>query len=163
MCIKGSNYSKTSNDYFGITQEILIIEYPRLPIKRTVLFKCDWFDPTLNIGTRAHRRYNMVEVHQKRKLSLYEPFILAKQAMQVYFCNYPSLKRDKRDWLVVCKVKARSLVELSHAPGSNKEAFQDDMPEHLNMVNTEDIPTHLNDEGIVVDLDDDEESSDEEI
>ena len=27
VCIKGSNYGEISNDYFGILEEILIIEY----------------------------------------------------------------------------------------------------------------------------------------
>ncbi|KAK1391118.1 hypothetical protein POM88_019296 [Heracleum sosnowskyi] len=164
VCIKGSNYSETSNDYFGIIDEILILEYPRRPIKKTTLFKCEWFDPTPNVGTRVHQRYNIVEVNQKKKLGVYEPFILAKQAMQVYFCNYPSLRRDKIDWLVVCKVKARALVEMPQATESHQEPYQDEMPEHLNMISTEDIPAQLNDmKGMHVDLDDDEESPEEEI
>ncbi|KAK1361057.1 hypothetical protein POM88_045531 [Heracleum sosnowskyi] len=164
VCIKGSNYSESSNDYFGMLDEILIIEYPRRPIKRTTLFKCEWFDPTLNVGTRVHQRYNIVEVHRRKRLSVYEPFVLAMQATQVYFCNYPSLRRDKVDWLVVSKVKARALVDLPQIPQSHREAFQDDVPEHLNMINTEDILTRLNDvEGTSVDLDDDEGSSAEDI
>ena len=91
VCIKGSNYSETFDDYFGIVEEILIVEYPRFPIKKTVLFKCQWFDPTLNVGTRVHPRYNIIEVNKRKRLSVYEPFILAMQAMQVYFCNYPRL------------------------------------------------------------------------
>ncbi|KAK1398076.1 DUF4216 domain-containing protein [Heracleum sosnowskyi] len=158
VCIKGTNYTEMANDYFGIIEEILILEYPRLPIKRTVLFKCEWFDPTPNVGTRAHRRYNIVEVNQKKKLNLYEPFILAMQAVQVYYCNFPSLKRDKRDWLVVCKVKARPLIELAEIPKSRQDAFQDDLPQHLDMISTENIATHLNDEhGDAIDLEDDEE------
>ncbi|KAK1404067.1 hypothetical protein POM88_003672 [Heracleum sosnowskyi] len=129
VCIKGSNYSESSNDYFGMLDEILIIEYPRFPIKRTALFKCEWFDPTLNTGTRVHQRYNIVEV----------------------------------DWLVVSKIKARALFDLPQIPQSHREAFQDDVPEHLNMIDTEDILTRLNDvEGTSVDLDDDEGSSEEE-
>ncbi|KAK1393458.1 DUF4216 domain-containing protein [Heracleum sosnowskyi] len=163
VCIKGSNYSESSNDYFGILDEILIIEYPRFPIKRTSLFKCEWFDPTLNTGTRVHQRYNIVEVHRRKRLSVYEPFVLAMQATQVYFCNYPSLRRDKVDWLVVSKIKAHALVDLPQIPQSHREAFQDDVHEHLNMIDTEDILTRLNDvEGTSVDLDDDEGSSEEE-
>ncbi|KAK1397248.1 hypothetical protein POM88_007111 [Heracleum sosnowskyi] len=164
VCIKGSNYSETSNDYFGIIEEILIVEYPRLPIKKTVLFKCEWFDPTLNVGTRIHPCYNIVEVNKRKRLSVYEPFILAMQAMQVYFCNYPSLRRDKVDWLVVCKVKARAFVELPQIPTSHREPFQDDLPEHLSIISTNNIPAYLNDEnGVEVDLDDDEGSPEEEI
>ncbi|KAK1368586.1 hypothetical protein POM88_034678 [Heracleum sosnowskyi] len=128
VCIKGSNYSETSNDYFGILEEILIIEYPRRSIKRTALFK-------------------------------------SMQTMQVFFCNYPSIRRDKVDWLVVCKVKARPLVELPQISESrNQDAYQDDFPEHLDVIRTDDIPTHLDDiEGTSIDLDDDEESPEEEI
>ena len=164
VCIKGSNYNETSHDFFGIIEEILIIEYPRLPIKKTALFKCEWFDPTSTTGTKIHQRYNIVEVNQKKKLNLYEPFILAMQAVQVYFCNYPSLKRDKRDWLVVCKIKARPFIELPSLPESRQDAFQDDTSEHSNFISSEDIPTHLNDEeGGEMDLDDAEETSEEEI
>ena len=139
----------------------MIIEYPRLPIKRTMLFKCEWFDPTLNIGTRVHPRYNIVEVNKRKRLNVYEPFILGMQAMQVYFCKYPSLRRDKIDWLVVCKVKARPLVEI---PISHQEPFQDDIPTHLSDISTNDIPTHLNDEsGVGVDLDDGDGTPEEEI
>ncbi|KAK1401065.1 hypothetical protein POM88_000670 [Heracleum sosnowskyi] len=86
------------------------------------------------------------------------------QAMQVYFRNYPSLKRDKIDWLVACKVKARPLVEMPQITESRDcDAFQDDAPEHLNMIITNDIPTRLNDfKGTSIDLDDDEECSEEE-
>ncbi|KAK1389981.1 DUF4216 domain-containing protein [Heracleum sosnowskyi] len=164
VCIKGLNYSEASNDYFGILEEILIIEYPRFPTKKTALFKCEWFDPTLNVGTRIHQRYNIVEVNCRKKLNVYEPFVLAMQAMQVYFCNYPSLKRDKIGWLVACKVKARPLVDMPQITESHdRDAFQDDAPEHLNMIDTDDIPTRLNDfEGTPIDLDDDEECSEEE-
>ncbi|KAK1370790.1 DUF4216 domain-containing protein [Heracleum sosnowskyi] len=73
VCIKGSNYSETSNDYFGILDEILIIEYPRLPIKKTALFKCEWFDPIINVGTRVHQCYNIV------KIKIRSPFFQAPQ------------------------------------------------------------------------------------
>ncbi|KAK1363397.1 hypothetical protein POM88_038958 [Heracleum sosnowskyi] len=157
----GSNYNETFNDYFGIIEEILIVEYPRFPAKKIVLFKCECFDPTPNVGTRIHPRYNIVEVNKRKRLRVYEPFVLAMQAMQFYFCNYPSLKRDKIDWLVVCKVKARPLVELPQIPKSHhKEPFQDDIPTHLNDICTYDIPTRLNDEsGVEVDLDDDDDGS----
>ncbi|KAK1394074.1 hypothetical protein POM88_013130 [Heracleum sosnowskyi] len=122
------------------------------------------FDPTLNVGTRIQPRYNIIEVNKKKRLSVYEPFVLAMQAMQVYFCTYPSLKRDKVDWLVVCKVKARPLVELPQIPISHQESFQDDIPTHLHDISTDDIPTHLDDEsGVEIDLDDDDGTPEEEI
>ena len=82
------------------------MEYPGLPIKLTVLFKCESFDPTINSGMKVHKQYPLVDVNLKRRLSKYEPFILVMQAAQVYYVSYPNLKRDKSDWLVVCKVNS---------------------------------------------------------
>ena len=39
VCIKGSNYSASNIDFYGRLVEILQLEYPALPIKRTILFK----------------------------------------------------------------------------------------------------------------------------
>ncbi|KAK1358973.1 hypothetical protein POM88_043447 [Heracleum sosnowskyi] len=77
VCIKGSNFSETFSDYFGIVEEILIVEYHRFPAKKTVLFKCEWFDPTINVGTRIHPRYNIVEVNKRKRLRVYKLFVLA--------------------------------------------------------------------------------------
>ena len=39
---------------------------------------------------------------------MYELFILATQAQQVYYTHYPSSKnKERNDWWVVCKVKSR--------------------------------------------------------
>ncbi|KAK4385676.1 hypothetical protein Sango_2691600 [Sesamum angolense] len=42
-----------------------------------------------------------------------DPFTLAKQEVQVYFTEYPSMKRDKADWMAFCKIKARRVVDDS--------------------------------------------------
>jgi len=34
------------------------------------------------------------------------------QASQVYFETYPSVKRTQNDWLAVCQIKARSIVDV---------------------------------------------------
>ena len=70
VCIKGSNYSDHhENDYCGQLQEVVELEYLSWPIKRTVLFKCEWFDPTLDIGTRVHPKYNIVEVNHRHRFN----------------------------------------------------------------------------------------------
>nr|GEX81959.1 hypothetical protein [Tanacetum cinerariifolium] len=122
VCLKGSNYSDESNDYYGILAEIVQLEYPALPIKRVVLFRCDWFDPTPNVGMKVHKGYNLVDVNHKRRFDKYEPFILASQSSQVYYTSYPSLRRDKVDWWALSKAKPRSFIDLL---GGNM-AFQDD-------------------------------------
>ncbi|XP_039118907.1 uncharacterized protein LOC120255075 [Dioscorea cayenensis subsp. rotundata] len=112
VCIKGTNYTTDENDFCGQLVEVLCLEYLGLPIKRTILFRCDWFDPTPNLGTKCHQEYKLVDVNQNRFFNKYEPFVLAIQATQVNYTTYPSLKRDKVDWLAVFKVKARYTVEL---------------------------------------------------
>ncbi|KAJ8761601.1 hypothetical protein K2173_004377 [Erythroxylum novogranatense] len=116
-------------DYYGKIIEILEVEYPVLPVKRCVIFKCNWYDPTPNIGTKVHNRYNVVEINFRRRLRQFEPFILAMQARQVYYVPFPSLRHDKADWLAVCKVKPRGVFE-SHTnveERNDSEAFQEDV------------------------------------
>ncbi|KAJ8764170.1 hypothetical protein K2173_005090 [Erythroxylum novogranatense] len=116
-------------DYYGKIIEILEVEYPALPIKRCVIFKCDWYDPTPNVGTKVHNRYNVVEINFRRRLRQFEPFILAMQARQVCYVPFPSLRRDKADWLAVCKVKPKGVFE-SHTnieERNDSEAFQEDV------------------------------------
>ncbi|XP_055962306.1 uncharacterized protein LOC130015687 [Mercurialis annua] len=46
VCVKGSLYAPTESDFYGILTDVLELEYSSLPIKRIVLFKFNWFDPT---------------------------------------------------------------------------------------------------------------------
>ena len=98
VCIKGSNYSDLSSDYYGTLKEIIQLEYHVLLTKSVMPFKCDWFDLTSYIGMKAHKDYNLVDINHRRRFNKYEPFILAGQASQVYYAPYPSMKRGKVDW-----------------------------------------------------------------
>lgn len=99
VCIKDSTYGNNFNGYYGILIEVVQPEYLALPIKRVVLFRCEWLDLTLNIGVKIHKHYNLVDINHKWRLNTCEPFILASDAEQVIYILYPSLKRDKFDWL----------------------------------------------------------------
>ncbi|KAG8635139.1 hypothetical protein MANES_17G119950v8 [Manihot esculenta] len=138
VCIKVSNYSSEESDYYGQLVEVLRLEYPGLPIKRTILFKCDWFDPTPNTGTKVHRQYRIVDINNKRRYSKYEPFVLASQAIQVIYASYPSKRRDKNDWWAVMKVKGRPVVEVSQTSSKTYEPFQEDDLDYAE-VNMDDI------------------------
>nr|GMD70570.1 uncharacterized protein LOC109179592 [Ipomoea batatas] len=158
VCIKGINYSVDESDYYGRLVEVVQVEYPGLPIKRTVLFKCDWFDPT-SVGMKVHSKYKLVEVNHKRRFNRYEPFILAMQAAQVYYCTYPSLRRDKLDWWAVCKIKARSNVEVPESSISTEDSlipapFQEETTDNHELVQIDEDPLHLDDpNGGVIELD----------
>ncbi|KAH0769726.1 hypothetical protein KY290_013707 [Solanum tuberosum] len=101
-----------TGDYYGRIQEIIQVEYRKAPLKQVMLFKCEWFDPVLNIGVKVHNQYKLVDVNHRRRFKKYEPFILAMQATQVCYMSYPSTKKDKDDWLAVLKVNPRDVIEL---------------------------------------------------
>ena len=86
----------------------------RFPIKRVILFKCQWYDQTTTgygYGTRIHLRYKLVDVHIGRSYRKYGPFVLASQPFQVYYLPYPSLKHSMKDWGAVCKVRSKHFEE----------------------------------------------------
>ena len=123
------------------------MEYPALPIKRVVLFNCHWFDPTPQLGTRTHFHYKLVDVNHTRSFNRYEPFILAAQAMQVFYASYPSTRQNMSNWWAVCKIKARGLVEVAASSTtllSNARAFKEDgIEEHQIDVHATEDPRSL--------------------
>lgn len=125
VCVKGTDYGQCEHDYYGTLDEIVQLEYPGEPIKRIVLFKCKWFDPTLNTGTRVHKHHGIVEVNLQRSYSKYEPFIIAQQAVQVYYMPYPEKRRDNSNWSVVIKTKARSTIDARGYEISHTHAYQE--------------------------------------
>ena len=58
---------------------------------------------------------------QSRHYRVYDPFIFAQQAEQVYYTSYPE---GHRGWLAVLKIKARSAVMDNITP-PHEDAFQD--------------------------------------
>ena len=127
VCIRGSNLSVDESDYYGQLEEIMELEYPALLIKRTVLFKCDWFNPAPNLGTKVHKEYKLVQVNRKWRFRRYEPFVLAMQADQVYFCKYLNLRCEKSDWWSIFKIKSRAIVDVVERTKTNeKSPFQED-------------------------------------
>ena len=75
-----------------------------------------------------HEAYKLVDINHRRRFNKYEPFILAAQTAQVYYCPYPSKKRDRANWWAVSKVKPRSLIEMLESSKSSSiiPLFQDD-------------------------------------
>ncbi|KAL0346386.1 UNVERIFIED_CONTAM: hypothetical protein Scaly_1654600 [Sesamum calycinum] len=105
VCVKSSSYTDTDIDFYGMLEEIIQLDYPVIEGLQVVLFKYKWVDPTS--GMKVHPRYHLVDVNFKWMYQKDEPFILAQQAVQVYYTDYPSMRRDKAEWMVVCKTKAR--------------------------------------------------------
>lgn len=102
--------SQDGDDYYGILEEVFELVYQgQLREYKTILFKCSWMDPSK--GMNIDQQYKLVEVNHTKRYSKYDPFVLSYQVCQVYYAPYPSLKRDKVQWWVVFKTKARSEVD----------------------------------------------------
>ncbi|XP_056847467.1 uncharacterized protein LOC130498122 [Raphanus sativus] len=103
VCVKGET------DFYGIIQEIIEVEFPGVIKLKCVLFKCDWFDPTVNRGVR-YSKFGVVDVNATRRYNKFEPYILASQADQVCFVPYPRIRQSGISWLAAMKVTPRGRV-----------------------------------------------------
>ncbi|KAL0347689.1 UNVERIFIED_CONTAM: hypothetical protein Scaly_1784900 [Sesamum calycinum] len=95
--------------------------HPELNYTDKELLKCHYWGPSAevtsfnayfvngyNFQTKRHDTGKSTMNCEKNDL-----FILAQQAVQVYFTEYPSMKRDKVDWMAICKIKAQRVVDNS--------------------------------------------------
>ena len=157
VCVKGASYGDAEMfDFNGKSKRIVRLEYLGMPLKRTFLFDVDWCNPNPE-GTRKNEQYEMVDVNQKKRYkSKYEPFILAAQARQVVFLQYPSKKRDKAEWLVAIPMRARSKVEYIEKDDSITNSYQqEDVDKHAgNPIDADDELFDLH-ENEYVELEDD--------
>lgn len=62
VCVKGAQYGADESDYYGRLLEVVEVEYPGLPIKKMLIFKCEWFDGS-SAGTQVHHAYKLVSLN----------------------------------------------------------------------------------------------------
>jgi len=68
------------------------------PIKRWVLFRCNWFDPTNPRGTQYSRLNCTYEVNHSHRYAKYDPFIIVDVAFQVFYIPYLTGVPQKTHW-----------------------------------------------------------------
>ena len=119
------------DDYYGILQEVIRIEYLRESLKQCVLYRLDWFDNTPR-GTRCPKLCPFVEVNATRKYRKYDPFIFASSATQVVYMKYPNGIRDKSNWWVVVPNKPTYKVNNEF---TLPVAFQEEHVSHVTPMN----------------------------
>ena len=130
VCVRGGQYDAQENDYYGMLTDIVEVEYTDMPIKKLVLFKCDWFDSSSQ-GTRIDN-YGNVEIKKSRRYQNYDPFVLAQQAEQVYFTSFPE---GQQGWLGVIKTKARCIIQsLEINKSKTNDAYQDDDAQQMPII-----------------------------
>ena len=124
------------NDFYGVLTQILQLTYFSRPAEEVFLFRCNWFSNVPGSGINVHKDYNLIEIKHTSHYHKYDPFVLAKQALQVYYAPYPSLKRDKADWSAVFKTKARFTFDGKNIP--DEQAYQADLEQNNEIIITDD-------------------------
>ncbi|KAK4382016.1 hypothetical protein Sango_2913500 [Sesamum angolense] len=86
--------------YFDCHKWFLLKHYPYRSNKKAFMKNCDenkchWVDAIR--GMKVQPGYHLVDVNFKKLYHKDDPFILAQQAVQVYFTDYHSMKRDKAE------------------------------------------------------------------
>nr|GMD42807.1 uncharacterized protein LOC109185082 [Ipomoea batatas] len=180
VSIKGTSLSHGDSLFFGTLKEIVEVEYPNIPLKKVVLFNCEWFDPTPNTGTNLNSDSGLAEVHSRKRYRKYDPFIIAQNACQVCYIPYPRSKREKLNWWVVLNVRPRGTIDNAykhietyqqdsiHVPTNDVSVVQEEVEELLHVpvvlteVNVHPIsgPDELDDQN---EIEDDGEETDQEV
>ncbi|KAL0383227.1 UNVERIFIED_CONTAM: hypothetical protein Scaly_0610000 [Sesamum calycinum] len=73
--------------FCGDARSCILLTNPLIPNLHIVLFKYRWVDPVR--GMKVHLIYHLVDVNFKKLYQNDDPFIIAQQAVQVYFTKYP--------------------------------------------------------------------------
>ena len=77
----------------------------------------------------------------------------------MYYCPYPSLRRNKVDWWVVNKIKVRAFVEIPqssgiiHPPPKAQPFQEDDMQFHKIEVVSDEPMSLVDPNGVVIQID----------
>ncbi|CAH9126562.1 unnamed protein product [Cuscuta epithymum] len=123
LCVPTIGYDNSESNFFGVLHDILEFEMPSAGKNLTcVLFSCKWVDPTR--GVRKNSKYNMIDVNHSRVYRKNEPFILAQQATQVYYAEYPSIRRTQNPWVCACAVRPSKIVSQTQHKDVDLDAFQ---------------------------------------
>lgn len=119
VCVRGTK----EEDYYGLIEEIIMIEFHGAVGMKVMIFKCRWFDTTEGRGMRKHPS-GIVDVAPRRQYEKYDPFILPGQCDQVCFIPYPRVHRTGvEDWWACTKVIPRGIRETTEVA---QIALQDD-------------------------------------
>ena len=121
------------NDYYGILKDVIELAYPSTSRNKVVLFECEWFNPSVNRGTRVHQSYKIIEIHHTRRYERFDSFIITSSARQVYYVPYPGRIKDKVQWWVVVKSNTRNHVEIDR---TLEFVFQDDDSSPVDLLTT---------------------------
>ena len=137
----GKTFGNEEEDYYGVLDEIIELNYVSPTVKQAFIFNCSWFDTTHRGGTRIHPQMKVVDINKNRKMLTKDRYIFAHQASQVYFLEYPAARRIDTDWMAVCKVKSRMWSDDEENNNNNRQIIVDEAFQHdIGSVRTIDDP-----------------------
>lgn len=107
--------SETSG-FYGVLEEILLLDYNHM--FQIPIFKCDWAHT--NFGVKVEDGFTLVNLKQHKNQYCNDPFILAKQARQVFY----SRESNTSNWYVMVKPPPRGFHELEEYNEKHDTNFQ---------------------------------------
>ena len=118
-------------EYYGRIEEIYELRFRGCRPFNPVIFKCHWFDPE---QVRRTPNVGLVEVRQSSVYPGDDVYIVAQQATQVYFVQYPCQTDERlQGWDVVYKVSPHGKLPVPNNDDYNidpntyeGEFFQED-------------------------------------
>ena len=145
VLVKGTSEGDGSGvDYYGVLEEVLQLEYLGRPIKRGLLFRCEWYDPSNPRGTRYAKLNCTYEVNIQRKYAKYDPFIIGDVAYQVFYMPYPRDVPHKANWWAALINKPRRCPTTQGDAINPLPVFQEDVMASTSQL-SETLPEHLGD------------------
>ncbi|KAI3951354.1 hypothetical protein MKW92_031052 [Papaver armeniacum] len=105
VCVNVQTSSTDSIDYYGRLDEVVVLQYR--DGHQVVLFKCHWWDIT---ESRKKQRdaFGFTSLNFTRTIAKNQPFILARQAHQVFYLQ-DNKDKNRR---IVLKMQARDRYSL---------------------------------------------------
>ncbi|CAM8989544.1 unnamed protein product [Rhodiola kirilowii] len=99
--------------YYGVIEEIIHMRCRTNHRLKVVLFKCRWYDPQFVMSYPSN---GVVIVNTHRPYPQYDPYILAQQAVQVYYVSFPGLVgQNNQGWVAICPVKPTNAIDMDVA------------------------------------------------
>ncbi|KAK1578760.1 hypothetical protein Q3G72_032943 [Acer saccharum] len=117
--------------YFGNVVDVVELDY--YGGRKVALFKCDWIDINSNRGTKKDE-LGFTLVNPSCLLKTEEPFILASQAIQVFYVEDPV----ETDWHAVVFTKPRDLYDMDEVANVGDLLMEDNTTNLQQFMDNED-------------------------
>ncbi|KAL9682082.1 hypothetical protein QQ045_013875 [Rhodiola kirilowii] len=114
--------------YYGVIEEIIHMRCRSNHGINVVLFKCRWYNPQF---VRSYPSNGIVIVNTHRPYTHYDPYILAQQAVQVYYVTFLGLTgQNNQGWVAICPVKPTNAIdmEVANVPFQDEGEMGTEMP-----------------------------------